>query len=114
MSPFELGAGRRLEVLLRAVREFFDRHDQPFLSATSNTGQAHTFKTPTKRLKERFAMTEQITCFYSCASKVGTAKNFSFEAEIRPCHKDVEARAYSEMFSELQKMAMSPWIRMRA
>ena len=48
-------------------------------------------------------MTEQIACFYSCASKVGTARNFSFEAEIRPCQKDVEARAYSEMFLNFRK-----------
>ena len=35
-------------------------------------------------------MTEQIACFYSCASRVGTSRNSSVEAEIRPCPKEIE------------------------
>ena len=46
-----------LKVLLRGIREFFDCHDKPFLNATPISGQAHTFKSPTTRLKERFSVT---------------------------------------------------------
>jgi hypothetical protein len=52
------GAARAgLEMLLRGIRELFDCHDEPFLCATPISGQAHTFKSPTTRLKERFSMT---------------------------------------------------------
>ena len=65
-----------MKVLLRGVREFFDCHDKPFLNATPISGQAHTFKSPTTRLKERFSVTvKQNAFFYSCASKVGTSGN---------------------------------------
>ena len=52
------GAARAgLEMLLRGIRELFDCHDEPFLCATPISGQAHTFKSPTTRLKERLSMT---------------------------------------------------------
>jgi len=44
-------------VLLRGVREFFDCHDKLFLNATPVSGQTHTFKSPTTRLKEKFSVT---------------------------------------------------------
>ena len=60
-------------MFLRGVREFFDSHKKPFFKATSNSGQMHTFKSPTTRLKGSFSVTEgQVAFFYSCASKVGT------------------------------------------
>jgi hypothetical protein len=59
MGSLERTLGCGLEVLLRGVREFLDSHDKPFLKATPYSGQAHTFKTPTTRLKERFSVTKE-------------------------------------------------------
>lgn len=73
MGSPEGAASGGLNVLLRRVRKFFDCHEKPFLNATSISGQAHTFKSPTTRLKERFVMTEgKQAFFYSYASRVGT------------------------------------------
>jgi hypothetical protein len=55
MGSFERALGAGLEVLLRGVREFLDGHGKPFLKSTPYSGQTHTFKTPTTRLKERFS-----------------------------------------------------------
>jgi hypothetical protein len=57
VGSLERGTGAGLYVLLRGVGEFFDCHDKLFLDATPVSGQAHTFKSPTTRLKEKFSMT---------------------------------------------------------
>jgi hypothetical protein len=45
------------------IREFFACHDRPFFNATPNSGQTHTFKSPTTRLKEKFLMTAKQSLF---------------------------------------------------
>jgi hypothetical protein len=57
VSSFERATRAGLKALLRGVREVFDCHDKPFINATPISGQTHTFKSPTTRLKERFSLT---------------------------------------------------------
>ena len=63
VCPLEVGARAGLKMELCRIREFFACHDRPFFNATPNSGQTHTFKSPTTRLKEKLLMTAKQSLF---------------------------------------------------
>lgn len=58
MCPLEWGATNYLDMLVCGVREFFDRHNEPFLITLLESGRVRTFNFPTARVKRGLKTTE--------------------------------------------------------